>query len=48
MPHVDYRWMIIDDMVEIFNRHREEYFYRLSGYVWINLCHAGMDLGVDG
>ena len=26
MPHAEHRWMLIDDMVEIFNRHREEYF----------------------
>ena len=26
MPHVEHRWMIIYDMVEIFNRNREEYF----------------------
>ena len=45
MPHADHQWMIIDDMVEIFNRHREEYFYCPSGYVWMNLYHAGMYLG---
>ena len=26
MPHAEHRWMLIDDMVEIFNWHREEYF----------------------
>ena len=26
MPHEDHQWMIIDDMVEIFNCHRGEYF----------------------
>ena len=26
MPHAEHWWMIIDNMVEIFNRHREEHF----------------------
>ena len=26
MPHAEHWWMLIDDMVEIFNQHREEYF----------------------
>ena len=24
MPHAEHLWMLIDDTVEIFNRHREE------------------------
>ena len=26
MPHAEHRWILIYDMVEIFNRHREEFF----------------------
>ena len=48
VSHSYHRWVLIDDMVEIFNQHREEYVYVPSVYVWINLYHAGVDLGVDG
>ena len=26
MTHAEHRWVLIDDIVEIFNRHREEYY----------------------
>ena len=26
IPHADHRWILIDDIVEIFIQHREEYF----------------------
>ena len=48
MPHVEHWWILLDDMIEIFNRHREEYIYRPSGYVWKNIYRACMDLVLDG
>ena len=44
----EHLWVVIDDMVEIFDPHREGFLKHHNCFVWMNKYCSGVELVVDG
>ena len=48
MSHEEHLWVVIDDMVEIFDPQRKGFFKHHNCFVWMNKYCSGVELVVDG
>ena len=44
VSHAEHWWILINDMVDIFNQHWKDNLYPVNGYVLTSPYHDGMDM----